>query len=182
MATVGMTCEGIIDDAVNDNEDTVENTSDCIPTENQDAGMDSIGGETGEDIASEKPVDEMEIEDMVTFFEKRKKEFPDLEDIEEIRVMIGEILKQEDIASEKPVDGMEIEDMVTFFEKREKEFPDLEDIEEIRVMIGEILKQEKDHETAESNKHDNEEVSCIFIPCISNLENMPLKFRFMWTL
>ena len=132
MATVGMTCEGIIDDAVNDNEDTVENTSDCIPTENQDAGMDSIGGETGEDIASEKPVDEMEIEDMVTFFEKR-----------------------------------------------EKEFPDLEDIEEIRVMIGEILKQEKDHETAESNKHDNEEVSCIFIPCISNLENMPLKFRFM---
>jgi len=100
MATVGMTCEGITEETHNagkDNKDTENKSSERHATENQDAIMDNkdTGGETSEAIVSEKTLDDMEIQDMVTFFEKRKKEFPDLEDIEEIRVMIGEILKQE---------------------------------------------------------------------------------------
>ena len=76
---------------------TVGKVYENIPESTNDAEKksDDIGGETSEDIASEKPVDDMEIYDMVTFFEKREKEFPDLEYMEDIRVMIGEILKQE---------------------------------------------------------------------------------------
>jgi len=76
---------------------TVGKVYENIPeaTNNAEKKSDDIGGETNGAVNSENPIDDMEAVDMFAFFEKRKKEFPDLEDIEEIRVMIGEILKQE---------------------------------------------------------------------------------------